>query len=241
MAVDTVAGAQREFPPTRWSLVLAARAGKPARQTALNELLAMYWAPLYCYARRKGLDRDAAQDVVQGLLAQLLERDFVAQLDPAKGRLRAYLRTALNNYLVNRHAHAAAQKRGGGAPMLSLDVDSVERQIDPATPNPDAAFEREWAVQVMQRALTQLRREFESGTRRGPFAVVLAFFQPGTDPPSYATVAAAHGMSVPQLKAFLHRARARFRELVRHEVEQTVADASEVDAEIGDLFRALSG
>jgi len=51
---------------------------------------------------------------VQGLLVQLIEHDFVEKLDPARGRLRGYLKRALQHYLVNLHEHEFAAKRGGG-------------------------------------------------------------------------------------------------------------------------------
>jgi RNA polymerase sigma-70 factor (ECF subfamily) len=44
-------------------------------------------------------------------------------------------------------------------------------------------------------------------------------------------------MSVVQLKAFLHRARTRFRELVHEEVSDTVG--GDPDEEIGELLKAL--
>jgi RNA polymerase sigma-70 factor (ECF subfamily) len=47
-------------------------------------------------------------------------------------------------------------------------------------------------------------------------------------------------MSAPQLKAFLHRARLRYRELLRDEVAQTVDDAGAIDDEIHALMQALS-
>jgi DNA-directed RNA polymerase specialized sigma24 family protein len=240
MRGDTASsGAGRQFPQTRWTLILSTRDRPETRRAALDELLSAYWQPLYCFARRKGLDVESAQDAVQGFLAHLLERDFLDKLDPSKGRLRSYLRTGLSNYLINQHAHAAAQKRGGGATMIPLDFDAAERAIDGAAATPETAYDHAWAIHVMERALEQLRREFEDGHRRGPFAVVREFFQPGAMP-AYAAVAAEHGMTVPQLKSFLHRARLRFRELVRQEVADTVSDAAEIDTEIGDLMRALS-
>jgi RNA polymerase sigma-70 factor (ECF subfamily) len=90
----------------------------------------------------------------------------------------------------------------------------------------------------MARALESLRREFESGQRSGPFEVVTRFFR-SEESPSYAAVAAEHGMSIPQLKAFLHRARVRFRDLVRQAIADTVSDPGDVDAELAELLRAL--
>jgi RNA polymerase sigma-70 factor (ECF subfamily) len=230
-----------QFPATRWTLIAAARSDPAARRAALEELLAQYWTPLYCFARRKGLDVDSAQDAVQGFIARLLERDAIARVDPARGRFRSYLRTALAHHLANEHAHATAQKRGGAAVIVALDFDVAERRLDGAPSLPEQAFEREWALGVMERALARLRGEFDDGQRRGPFALVAAFFGGAATPPSYENAAAAHGMSAPQLKAFLHRARVRYRELLRDEVAQTVDDPAAIDDEIRALLQALSG
>ena len=230
-----IGGAAREFPRTRWTLVASSRESPEARGRALEELLAAYWKPLYAYARRKGLTIEAAKDAVQGFFADLLGRDFLASLDPARGSLRAYLKTSLANYLVNEHEGAVAQKRGGGRTIVSLDVDVAERGLGAAAA-PDAAFDREWAVNVMERATARLRAEFESGDRKGPFDLVLRFLGFG-EPPPYAEAAKSAGMSVVQLKAFLHRARSRFRDLVRDEVADTAG--GDADAEIGELLRAL--
>lgn len=230
-----------QFPATRWTLIAAARSDPAARRAALEELLTQYWTPLYCFARRKGLDVESAQDAVQSFVARLLERDAIARVDPARGRFRAYLRTALAHHLVNEHAHAAAQKRGGGAALIPLDFDVAERRLDGAPSLPEQAFEREWALGVMERALARLRDEFDDGRRHGPFALVAAFFGGAAAPPSYAEAAAAHGMSAPQLKAFLHRARVRYRELLRDEVAHTVDDPGAIDDEIRALLQALGG
>jgi RNA polymerase sigma-70 factor (ECF subfamily) len=230
-------GEAREFPPTRWTLVRSAAQGPEARRAAMEELLALYWKPLYVYARRKGRSVEDAKDAVQGFCAHLLDRDFLARLDPGKGRLRAYLRASLDHYLINEHEREAAQKRGGGARIFSLDIDVAERELGGGADEPGAAFDRAWAVGVMDRALGRLRQEFETGRRAGPFELVRAFFGFGPAP-SYEEAARAHGMSLPQLKAFLHRSRERFRELVREEVAHTV-DGDEAESEITQLLRAL--
>jgi DNA-directed RNA polymerase specialized sigma24 family protein len=245
----------RVFPDTRWTLILRSRDSPEARRVALSELLGLYWRPLYFFARRKGLDVEAAKDAVQGLFLRLIERegDLLDRLEPGKGRFRGYLRTALNHHLANLHEQRTAQKRGGDAGLLTgpaFDLALAEQDLAASGSgvlSPEAAFDHEWALGVLHRALSRLREEFESGQRRGPFALVLRFFELGRPgaPPSYAEAAAESGMSVPQFKAFLHRARLRFSRLVREEVAPTLAEAEHLDAgadaEIAELMRALSG
>lgn len=227
------------FPTTHWTLILAAKSSPEARRAALTQLMQTYWRPLYVFFRRKGLDGTAAQDAVQDLAVQLLERAAIEKLTPEKGRLRGYLRVAAANLLANRHERDVAQKRGAGAVAVPLDDALAERLARDDAESPEVAFERAWAQAVMQRALQSLEAEFTSGQRTGPFEVVALYFGPGVPPP-YREVAQQHGMSLPQLKAFLHRARVRYRELVSAEVAQTVSSPAEVEAEVGELVRVLS-
>lgn len=227
------------FPKTRWTLIASSRESPEARERALAELLRVYWRPLYVYVRHKGLKPEDAQDAVQDLLVRLVEKDFLDRLAPERGKLRGYLKAAADHFLVNRHEKASAAKRGGGKADVPLDFAAAERTIADPSPGPEESYRQEWAAQVMERALGKLREEFERGERKGPFDVVKTFFQPG-EPPSYKEIAKRHAMSVPQLKAFLHRARVRFRELVRAEVLDTVSSEADADAEMKELVAALS-
>jgi RNA polymerase sigma factor (sigma-70 family) len=229
------------FPTTRWTLILASREDDEARRQALESLLTTYWKPVYFYLRRRGLAVEAAEDAVQGFFLQLLERDFLPRLDPARGRFRSYLLTSLDHYLASLYAREAAQKRGGGVRLVPIDLVLAERELEGAPAEAETAYEREWAVGVMERALGRLRREYDEGRRQGPAEVYLRFFslQAADAVPSYAEAAARVGLTAPQFKAALHRARQRFRELLREEVGGTLQDASQADREIGELVRAL--
>jgi DNA-directed RNA polymerase specialized sigma24 family protein len=229
-----------DFPSTRWTLILSAQQSPEARQAAMRELLGAYWQPLYVFVRRKGLDATAAQDAVQELVLRLWEQDFLRSLSPERGRLRSFLRTAAQNHLGHRHEKETAARRGGGTAPIPLDFALAERLAADADGAPEDAFDRAWAQGVVDRALARLRAEYEGGGRAGPFALVEAFFRPEGEPPAYRDAATAHQMSVPQLKSFLHRARGRFRELVRDEVAQTVEAGGEVDAEVAHLVAVLA-
>jgi DNA-directed RNA polymerase specialized sigma24 family protein len=176
---------------------------------------------------------------VQGFVARLLEADVLERLDPGKGRLRAYLRSAFRHYLSNLREEQRAQKRGGGQPALDLaDVEAWAEAPGHAA-SPEALFDRAWALSLFGDALAALEREFQSGARRGPFEVVRELFCFGAAP-AYAELALRHQMSVPQLKAFVHRARVRFRELLRERVAETLADGDDVDEELSALLGAVS-
>jgi DNA-directed RNA polymerase specialized sigma24 family protein len=226
------------FPTTRWTLVRAAGVSEEARRDALEALFSLYWKPVYYYLRRRGLDPARAEDTVQGFFTDLLERGFPSHADPARGRLRSYLRAAMDHYLINQHAKEVAAKRGGGLPVLSIDVPGAERCLASAAADPSEAYEQEWAMAVFARALDRLRGEYFEGGRRGHPGTILRFFEFDAAP-SYAEAAAECGMPVGRFKASLHRARVRFRELLREEVAHTTPAEGAVEHEMNDLLRIL--
>lgn len=225
------------FPTTRWTLILGARESPEAAAAAWQHLLSTYWPPLYAFFRARGLDPAAAADAVQSLAVELLERDVVQQLTPERGRLRGFLKVAAEHFLLRQHEKATAAKRGGTAKPLELDGLLGERLADASLP-PDLAFERAWAVSTFERALKRLEQDW--GPRAGSFEVIALFFSPAQEPPGYRETAEKFGLSIPQLKSLLHRARLRFRELVEDEVRQTVGDAADLEAEVSSLLESLS-
>jgi len=225
------------FPETRWTLVLAARLDPSKRRPALEELVRPRYKALYVVARKHGLAPAEAEDAVQGFVTRLLEGDVLERLDPGKGSLRSYLRSAFRHYLANLRAEQRAQKRGGAAPHAALD--DVEAWLASPAATPDALFDRAWALELFGDALGELEREYASGARSGPFEVVRELFQLGAAP-AYSELAQRHRLSVPQLKSFVHRARLRFRELLRQRVIETLPDAADADEELRALLEALA-
>lgn len=225
------------FPETRWTLVLAARQDPKRRAEALDALVRPRWKALYVVARKNGLLPSAAEDAVQGFVERLLSGEVLERLDPGKGRLRSYLRTAFRHYLSTLREEARAQKRGQGA--APADLADVEAWLVSPDAPPDVLFDRAWALSLFAETLDELAREYESGARRGPFEVIRELFQFGAAP-AYAELAERHRMSVSQLKAFVHRARLRFRELLRQRVAETLPDAADADDELAALLGALA-
>lgn len=225
------------FPETRWTLVLAARLDPEKRRPALEELVRPRWKALYVVARKHGLPPAEAEDAVQGFVTRLLEGDVLERLDPGKGRLRSYLRSAFRHYLSSQREEERALKRGGGD--KPADLADVEGWLASPAESPDVLFDRAWALSLFADALSELEREYTSGARRGPFEVLRELFQFGAASP-YAELAERHRMSIPQLKAFVHRARLRFRELLLARVAETLTDADNADEELAALLGAMA-
>lgn len=234
---------QAEFPATHWSAIQqAADVLSPASRTALEELCRIYWPPLYAFLRRSGHDVHEAQDLVQGYLARLLERNDLAVITPGKGRFRSYLLSGLRNYLVSQARREGAEKRGGRTVTLSLDLENAEVLcntvlVDCSTP--DLAFDRHWAETILDRALEALRAEYQA-RGKGQLYELLKSSLAGDAVEDYASFGRQFGMTPGAVAAAVHRLRLRLRELVRWEVTQTVGSAADLEEEMRNLLAILS-
>ncbi len=227
------------FPTTQWGDILSKRGDTGRRELLMGELCQQYWRPLFSFARFRGLSVEAAEDAVQDVFAKLVASDFLEALDPARGRLRSYLRKVMDNTLSHQREKASARKRGGGKQIIALDHEWAERSLADSTGvSPEQAYDRSWARHVMDAAFARLEQEYQSGRRKGPFEVIKAVFA-AESAPAYGDVAAEYDMSLPQVKSFIHRARVRFRELVLDEVSRTVAHTTDAQAELSCLVAAL--
>ena len=116
---------------TNWTQVLAAReAPTDASRLALETLCQAYWYPIYTFVRGQGLDAEDARDATQAYFAQLLEKDYLEDCDPARGRFRVFLMTSIRNFLSKEREKSRTWKRGGRATVLSLDADAEGRYRD---------------------------------------------------------------------------------------------------------------
>jgi len=238
------APADRRFASTRWSLVAAAGQGRtPESQEALATLCSLYWYPLYAYARRQLPSVDDAQDLTQAFFAQLLEKEYLQDADPRRGKFRSFLLIAFNHFLSKERDKAKAQKRGGQKQFLPLDFQSGERQycFEPADhATPETIFERRWALTVLEQTLARLRQELESSGKAALFEKLKETLTGDGMSRPYAELAEELGISEAAVKVAVHRLRRRYQELLRAEIAQTVSSPEEVDEELRNLFAAVS-
>jgi RNA polymerase sigma factor (sigma-70 family) len=238
-------GPSGRFATTHWSLIARARgAAAPEAREALASLCRAYWYPLYAFIRRRGASADEAQDLTQEFFARLLEKDFLAAVDPGKGRFRAFLLAACKHFLANERDRARARKRGGGRPLLSLDLQDAEGRylLEPAHGlTPEKLFERRWALTLLDQMLARLRGEYQGAGKGRVFDGLKNSLTAGEATTPYPQLAAELGMSEGAVKVAAHRLRRRYRQLLRDEIARTVRDPAGVDDEVRDLFAALAG
>jgi RNA polymerase sigma-70 factor (ECF subfamily) len=229
------------FQTTRWSQVLTAGHSQSARgREALAELCKTYWHPLFCFIRRSGHDAEDARDLTQGFFAKILEKSYLREARPERGRFRSFLLAALEHYLANEWDRQQTLKRGGGREILSIDASSA-RQIEPREDlTPSESYEREWALEVLARALRGAREELSAGGDVHRFDELKIFLTGETPRPTYRQVAVKLGMSEAAVKVAVHRLRKRFGERLRSEIADTVPSPGEVEDEMRYLLQVLS-
>lgn len=237
------------FATTRWSLVLQAKdRPSPDASEALADLCRAYWYPLYALIRRRSRDGHEAQDLTQGFFTRLLEKDFLDDVDPARGRFRAFLLAAVKHFLSNEWDKDRAAKRGGGHRVLSLDVQSFDWdsgesrfQMEPAHElTAERFFERQWAVALLDRVLDRLRDEHDGAGTLVQFETLQPFLSVDRDSANYADAAVRLDMTESAVRVAAHRLRKRYRTLLRDEIAHTVNSPEEVEDELRYLFTALS-
>lgn len=227
---------------TQWGQVLDARDGSETEaREAFESLCTIYWEPLYAFVRRQGSSPDEAEDLTQAYFAELLSKDFLADVDPRKGRFRSFLLSSLENFLSHQRDLAGAQKRGGGTSTVSLDVEGAEKRygLQSAEMTPEKVFEYRWAVTMLNRALARLERDSTDTGDEELFATLKCYLTSVEVQVPYREAAEALGISEGAVKTAVYRLRQRFGQYLRAEVADTVADPAEVDDELRHLLSTL--
>ena len=171
----------------------------------------------------------------------LLEGRSLDSVVQTRGKFRSYLLGAVKHFLADERAKQMAEKRG--RLVLHIAVD----QVDDLSLNttafdsmpPDAYFDRQWAMSILEHALKDL--ELELGTDNATrFELIRPWLSGDSIDLSHADMAARLGVSVDVVKTTIHRWRKRFREIVKGHIASTVSNVSEVDEELGYLIQALA-
>jgi RNA polymerase sigma factor (sigma-70 family) len=236
--------APRNFPHTRWSVVLAAtQKDAPESAAALESLCRAYWFPLYAYVRRCGQSPHDAQDLTQEFFYRLLEKRWLDSADREKGKLRTFLIVALKHFMSHEWRRASAQRRGGGQSPMPFDTEFAESRYaaDPsANLAADKTFDKQWAMTLLDLTVNRLRAEFTAAGRPDNFEALKGCLMAERGAIDYAAVAKLLGVKESAARVAVHRLRKRFRDVYREEISQTLADGADLDGELRHLAAALA-
>ena len=145
--------------------------------------------------------------------------------------------------MLFRSERGRAQKRGGGSPSLPLALGTADRwyALEPADLlTPERLYDRRWALTLLDRVRDRLRRDFVRSRKLALFERLEPFFTGEHVGLSRAALAASLNMTEGAVTVAIHRARRRFRDLLRQEIRQTVATPDDVIGELRYLLNAVS-
>lgn len=251
MTEDTkIGGASGKFPATRWSAVLAARSGDPAeRSRAAEAIAAAYWKPVYKYLRiRWGKSNEDAKDLTQDFFAKLFEKGYLDDFDPAKARLRTFLRICADRFAANDAKAGRRMKRGGGALHVPLDFDAAEAELERARPalqisaTPESAedfIEKEFIRSLFGATVEELRKQCESRGKQTHFRLfeIYDLEADSARPPNYAELAKEFKIAPTDVTNYLSSTRREFRRIALEKLREMTATEEEFRREA----RALLG
>jgi RNA polymerase sigma factor (sigma-70 family) len=251
MTEDTkIGGASGTFPVTRWSAVLAARSDDPSeRSRALEAIAAAYWKPVYKYVRmRWGKSNEDAKDLTQDFFATLFEKGYLNDFDPAKARLRTFLRICVDRFVANNAKAGRRLKRGGGALHVSLDFDAAESEFERTKPPIEMAsseesiedfLEKEFIRSLFGMAVEELRALCASRGKQIHFRLFEIYDLEAGDarPPSYAELAKEFKIAPSDVTNYLSATRREFRRIALEKLREMTASEEEFRREA----RALLG
>lgn len=229
------------FRTTPWTWVAAAgNSGTGPGTEALDRLYRRYWRPIRRVLRTQGVPEAEVEDLAQNFFLEFFQRPTLGRIQPQRGSFRAYLGGAIRRHVAQHWRQCYAAKRGGGQAALSID-DAETRGLLTASALEQGlrAFDQEWAQTVFAHAWAALAAESARAGWNPEFLRECLLAADGQD---QCRRAASLGISVVCLKTRIHRARQRFRELLREEIRATLgaADSARIDEELSYLGQLMA-
>jgi len=207
---------------TRWSIVSNLdRCETPGWQDSWEYLVKSYREPMERYVRRamsrltaRSVPAEEAAEAVQSFLATCVEKNWLSQATPQRGRFRAYLQDLLRKHAIGILRHDSRQKRSPGKKPVPVDearIPAPEEQVELDE------FSRSWVQIAIDRTLERLREEHEDS-----HTVVADLI--ATEGKGSQNLDAQLGLNRTQLYALRTRARKRFCRIFEDVLAETVDD-----------------
>ena len=233
-----------EIPETRWSVVEMLQANDAdRREWALETLCSRYWYPIFAFCVGLGNSREDSKDATQAFFQRLLNKGGFSMANRKRGKLRTFLLTDLRFFLRDEWVKSRAAKRGGGAPLVALDMEWADARLDSAmasSPPPDTLFDQEWAANLFRHAIGSVEAEFAARGKSNLFDSLKPLAMPGGSEDEYETIRDQLGLSVSQMKGAVFRLRRRLRKAIEEALGETVSSPEEFREELSYLREALA-
>jgi RNA polymerase sigma-70 factor (ECF subfamily) len=235
------------FRTTKWTLLGVLRNGSEAqRRQALDAICRDYWPPVYAFLRRSGCGRDEAGELAQAFFAEVvIGRRLLDGADQSKGRARSLICAALRNFRLD-HARRNQARRARVVTVSGDDIEREEQLLRTAAEEPPQdAFDRRWALSVLDRALRRCEEYYrEKGLSRNWEAFAARVLRPRTghcEPVPPAQLAQELGFSsTADLAAAVQVVKRRLEILIHAEASVDSAGGDDPEAGYQRLFSLLS-
>ena len=239
--VNTMSQPNEEFPSTQSQVVfLAGHGDADERRRARDALCRQYWIPLHFFARRRGYSKDKANDLAQGFLERLFDKNDLARVDLGRRTFRPWLRSCFSDYISNARDHERAWCHGGRALHVPCHAAQIERYdaLIARAATPDIAFEQTRSLLVLERVFDALRAEW-TRKRRTRWFDALQEFVTYQDERTYKELVPGLGAPVETIRSEVSRLRRRYRELLCSEVARGTSRPEELAEELRNLLLVL--
>ena len=235
---QTSMGGQREaFLTTHWSLIEEVKKHQDKDRALIGLLLERYWKPVYCFLRRKGYDNEQAKDLTQGFLHEVvLNRHLIERAESSKGRFRALLLHALNQYLLDQQRKETARKRIPKDKLVPLDItdpSALPQMVSKL--DAEQSFNYVWKADLLERALAAVKDKYIGQGMEAHWHVfhdrVLSPTLEGHAPTPLTEICQRYGIDHEATASnMLNTVKKRVRSVLKEFVRQTVV-SSEAEAE----------
>ena len=168
--------------------------------------------------RARGVLESRVEDMAHDFFLRLMQRSTLRRADPARGRFRCFLGAALKYFLADDVDRNHAQKRGGTAVHVCLDEGMEIAEAANPSYGDDLVLDREWALHLMESALSDLEKDCSTAGKEGRFAALRPFLPGASTPANPEEAMRLTGMSDTALRTEVSRLRKRLREFVRARV-----------------------
>lgn len=231
---DTGISGPSDFRLTSWALLDHLKDDR-TREPAMDALIQRYWRPTYLFLRKKGYGRDDAMDWTQEFFARAFEHRWFERARQRKGRFRTFLLTALTRFVRDSQQRAQARFERRFRPAIlgaGPDDEGILEPRDDETP--DDAFMRQWARDVVARALEILRKECASTADEWAVAVFQERVQATAEgrEVTWDELARRHGKSRAQVRYAFDKIHKRAKRIVR---DLLVEDGGDPDPDLTGL------
>jgi RNA polymerase sigma-70 factor (ECF subfamily) len=242
-------GPGSRFEETQWTEIgRIPDADEQERQAILDDLCRRYWRPVYSYLRFRGQSHEDARDLTQAFFAEIVfGKDLISQADRSRGRFRTFLLTALNSFVHQEYRKSTAQKRMPRQGLFSLsDAQAGQMEVTSSAHSPQEAFTFAWAASLLEEVLEEVRQS----CRADGLAVHWDLFEArvvdpmlhGQQSPELSQLCRKHGLEdSTQVSNMLVTVKRRFRTHLRSAVRRNLRPGEDVEEEIRELMKILSG